>query len=128
MFAHAVLALTAVWHLLATWHFTFRPERTLARTTRDRPVSPLAAELFRFLGGLNFALVVLALAALALPRAACWPVFVALTAANASQLIVDVRVQRLQLAHGPFFRQILVGDAAFTLLNAAALALSIAPV
>src|SRR5204862_456106 len=58
-----VLAATAMWHLLAAWHFTLYPARTLARTTRERPVQPLATELFRFLGGLNAALVLLGAAA-----------------------------------------------------------------
>ncbi len=85
-------------------------------------MSVLGAELFRFLGGINFALVVLALASLRSLPSSRAPVFLALTVANLSQLLVDLRVRRLQLAHGGFFRQILVGDALFTALNAAALA------
>ena len=127
MFADLVLALTALWHTLAGWHFTFHPERTLARTTTERPVSVLTAELFRFLGGINFALVVLALASLRSAPAARWPAFAALMVANASQLVVDLRVRRLGLAHGGFFRQILIGDALFTALNAAALAFTLFP-
>ena len=52
-----VLLATAACHAAAAWHFTLFPERTLARTTDERPVSPLAAELFRFLGGMNVGLV-----------------------------------------------------------------------
>lgn len=119
MASSIVLVLTALWHLLAVWHFTFFPERTLARTTRERPVQVVAAELFRFLGGINAGFVVLALASLALPLEARWPAFAALAVANLSQALVDVRVSRLGLAHGGFFRQILIGDVAFTLANTA---------
>jgi hypothetical protein len=122
MFTSIVLVLTAAWHGLAAWHFTLYPARTLARTTGERPVNQMATELFRFLGGMNLALVVAALASLAIPVAARWPIFLGLLVANGSQLAVDLRVQRRSLAHGPFFRQILFGDALFTLLNGAALA------
>jgi len=122
MFTSIVLVLTAAWHGLAAWHFCLYPARTLARTTSERPVNQLATELFRFLGGLNLALVVAALASLALAVAARWPILLGLLVANGSQLAVDLRVQRLSLVHGPFFRQILVGDALFTALNGAALA------
>jgi hypothetical protein len=117
-----VLASTAVWHALAAWHFAFFPQRTLERTTRERPVSPVACELFRFLGAINVGFVVLALAAIARPEAR--PVaYVALAVANFSQFVVDLRVQRMTLAKGPMFKQILVGDSVFTLLNVGALVL-----
>lgn len=116
----AVLVATAVWHFLAFWHFTFHPARTLARTTRERPVHPVSTELFRFLGGINAAIVVLALASVATPPDHRWPAFLALAVANLSQLLVDLRVRRLGLAQGGFFLQILVGDAIFTVVNAAA--------
>jgi len=119
--AEAVLGATALWHFLAFWHFTFFPARTLARTTRERPVNVLAAELFRFLGGINLALVVLAVVSLMAPPGQRWPAFVALAVANLSQWAVDVRVQRPGLVHGPFFRQILAGDVVFTAANVAAL-------
>lgn len=119
-----VLLFTALWHFLAFWHFTFYPERTLARTTRERFIHTVSAELFRFLGGINAALVVLALASLALSVPARWPALLALAVANLSQLVVDVRVKRLGLAHGPFFAQILVGDALFTVANTVAGAMS----
>jgi hypothetical protein len=120
MVTSIVLALTALWHFLAFWHFTFYPERTLARTTRERPVQVVSAELFRFLGGINASLVVLALASLALDEHSRWPALAALAVANLSQLLIDLRVKRLGLAHGPFFLQILAGDALFTLANAGA--------
>lgn len=115
-----VLLTTALWHGLAVWHFVGFPARTLGRSTRERPISVIATELFRFLGGLNLALVVLALCALALEPAARWPVFVALAVANLSQALQDVRVQRMGLARGRFFQQILVGDFVFTGANLAA--------
>lgn len=116
----AVLVATAIWHFLAFWHFTVHPARTLARTTRERPVHAVSVELFRFLGGINAAIVVLALASLATPPQLRWPAFLALAVANLSQLLVDLRVKRLGLAHGGFFLQIIVGDAIFTLANVAA--------
>ena len=116
----AVLLLTAVWHALAAWHFTLTPERTLARTTRERPVSTLGSELFRFLGGVNAALVVLAVAAAFGSHDARALAALVLCVANASQLLQDLRVRRLGLAAGPMFTQILIGDALFTLANGAA--------
>lgn len=115
-----ILVLTALWHSAAFWHFAIHPKRTLARATRERPVSDVSAELFRFLGGINAGFVVLALASLALPVSERWPAFVALAVANLSQLIIDLRVKRLGLAHGGFFRQVMIGDALFTAANAGA--------
>lgn len=115
-----VLLLTAPWHFLAFWHFTFHPTRTLARISKERPVSPAGAEAVRFLGGINAGFVVLALATIALPQAMRWPALLALTAANLSQLVVDLRALRLGLAQGSYFRQIVVGDAIFTVANAIA--------
>src|SRR5688572_19662180 len=103
-----VLLATAAWHGLAAWHFGLKPERTLARTTAERPISPAAIELLRFLAGLNLALVVLALGACVTPGPAQRLAAVVLAVANASQAAIDVRVQRRGLARGPMFRQILI--------------------
>ena len=116
----AILILTALWHGLATWHFGFHPARTLAVTTSERPVSPIAMELFRFLAGLNLALVALALLSLTQPPGARLVAFAVLALANATQLLLDARVRRLGLAHGALFAQILAGDAVFTAANGAA--------
>ncbi len=121
--AAVILACTAVWHALATWHFTFFPARTLARATSERPVNLVAAELFRFLGAMNVAFVVLAAAAIFAAVDARRLAHVTLIVANLSQLVIDVRVQRLGLARGAFFLQILAGDALFAALNGLALAL-----
>jgi hypothetical protein len=119
--AIAILAATALWHALATWHFTFFPARTLARSTTERPVSEVAVELFRFLGAINSGFSVLALCAIARPEAR--PVaFLVLALANLSQLVIDARVSRLALAKGPMFKQIFAGDALFTAANLAGLA------
>lgn len=116
--AVAVLALTALWHAAAAWHFTLFPHRTLGRSTSQRPVNDLAAELFRFLGGLNIALVALGAIACFVPPAR--PVAAAVLAlANATQFVQDVRVKRLGFARGGFFTQILVGDAIFAVANLA---------
>jgi len=118
-----ILLLTALWHGLAAWHFTLTPTRTLGRTTHDRPVSPIAVELMRFLGAINLGYVALgALAATAFPEARR-AAFVVLAIANMSQALVDVRVQRLGLTRGPMFRQILIGDVLFTIANVVALGL-----
>ena len=115
-----ILVLTAVWHALAAWHFVVTPARTLGRTTHERPISPIAIELFRFLGAMNLAFVALGLLAAAGiwhgQRLAC----VVLAIANLSQAVVDLRVQRLGLARGPMFRQIFVGDTLFTAANVVA--------
>ncbi len=112
---------TALWHALAAWHFAVTPARTLARTTSERPVSVLTAELFRFLGGLNLACVVLAVGAVLFPGAEALTAAV-LATANLTQMLQDLRVKRMGLAKGPMFTTILVGDALFTLANAAVLA------
>jgi hypothetical protein len=123
IFGTIVLLATALWHALATWHFLVTPARTLARTTRERPVSPIAVELFRFLGAMNAAFIVLAvLAASAYPEGRRLA-FVVLAAANLSQALVDVRVQRLGLARGAMFKQIFFGDVVFTVANVVALPL-----
>jgi hypothetical protein len=118
-----VLALTALWHLGAVWHFAVTPARTIARSTSERPVNLIATELFRFLGAMNAAFVVLAVAAIWLDGRAL--AHLTLAAANLSQLVIDVRVHRKRLAHGPMFMQIYVGDALFTALNAAALGVAL---
>ena len=53
IFAAVVLVVTALWHALATYHFLFFAGRTIRRTTRERPVSPIATEILRFLGAIN---------------------------------------------------------------------------
>jgi hypothetical protein len=116
-----VFVSTAVWHGLATWHFVIYPGRTLARTTHERPVSVLASELFRFLGGLNLACLVLAIGA-ALSRGAQPLAAGVLATANLTQALQDLRVRHLGLARGPMFVTILAGDVLFTLLNALVLA------
>ena len=115
----AILGLTAAWHALAAWHFGITPERTMARTTLDRPVGLIPTELLRFLGGLNAALLVLALLACALPDARFVAV-ITLAVANASQAVQDFRVMRLGHVRGAMFRQILVGDCLFTVANGVA--------
>lgn len=124
-FGVTILALTALWHALATYHFTFFPARTLARATSERPVHVIATELLRFLGSMNAAFVVLATAAVFTGSEARALAFGTLAAANLSQLVIDVRVRRLGIARGAFFVQILVGDALFAALNGAALAVEL---
>lgn len=119
----AVLLTTALWHATAAWHFGLYPARTVARTTSERPVNVLTVELFRFLAGLNVAVVVLAVAAIWMEPSQRWPVFLSLCVANASQFLADVRMRRLRLVHGPMFTQILWGDAFFTLANGVAMAI-----
>jgi len=121
-FVVTVLVATAAWHLLAAYHFTLFPERTLLRTTSERPPNAVARELLRFLGGLN-----LALAALGLLAAGCYPAgrvvaLATLMIANLTQAVIDVRVLRAGFAKGRFFLQILIGDVGFTLLTLLALA------
>lgn len=123
-FGVVILACTAVWHALATWHFTFFPARTLARATSERPVNVVATELFRFLGAMNLAFVVLGATAILAGPEARRLAYLTLVMANLSQLVIDVRVQRLGLARGAFFLQILAGDALFAALNGVALALA----
>jgi hypothetical protein len=113
-----ILLATAGWHALATWHFGVYPERTLARTTEERPVQVLSSELFRFLAGLNASLVVLAVAAVFLGDEARGLAALVLCVANATQFVQDLRVRALKLARGPMFRIILVGDAVFAVANA----------
>ncbi|MFO0748032.1 MAG: hypothetical protein U1F43_20585 [Myxococcota bacterium] len=124
--APIVLVLTAAWHALAVWHFTATPARTIARTTHERPVSPVAVELLRFLGAFNVGYAALALLAAFVFPASRPLAFVVLALANVSQAIVDLRVQRLGLARGPMFKQILAGDVVFTIANAALFVVALA--
>lgn len=121
--ALSILVGTALWHATAAWHFGLYPARTVARTTSERPVNILTVELFRFLAGLNIALVVLAIAAIFLEPPQRWPVYLSLCVANASQFLADIRMKRLKLVHGSMFTQIFWGDAFFTLANAFAIIL-----
>ncbi len=115
-----IFAATAAWHGLAAWHFGVTPARTLGRTTSERPVAVLPTELFRFLAGLNLALVVLGLwAAAASEPGARRMAAVVLAVANASQFAQDLRVDRLGLVRGPMFRTIWWGDLLFTVANVA---------
>jgi hypothetical protein len=123
-FGSIVLAATAVWHALAAWHFAYQPARTIGRTTLERPVSPVAVELLRFLGAINVGFVVLAVLAVTVMPEGRPLAFATLAVANLSQMLVDVRVQRLGLTRGPMFKQILIGDLAFTIANGAAFALA----
>src|SRR5688572_2420954 len=59
-FATLVLVMTALWHAIAGVYFTFRPGFTIAIYTHERPVNRIAQELLRFLGALNWAVVLLA--------------------------------------------------------------------
>jgi hypothetical protein len=117
--------LTALWHLLAAYHFTLFPERTLARITKERPVNPIAAEVVRFLGAINFAFFLLGVGACFVDQNSYWLAALVLMFANLSQAIVDNRVKQSGLAGGPFFMQIFWGDVIFTLLNALCLFLCV---
>ncbi len=115
-----ILVPTSLWHAAAAWHFLLYPERPIRRSTRERPVNPIAIELFRFLGSLNGALVVFALLLIRLPASSAWIAFTGFSLANLSQAVIDARVARLGLAHGPMFRTIFWGDALICALNAGA--------
>jgi len=109
---------TATWHALAAYHFTCHPHRTLQRVLTDKSlVNASFVEMLRFLGGLNVCLAVLPLLALRWPRSRLWPVYFCLFLANLSQFLQDLRVHRLKLVKGKMFRQIMLGDAIFSLLN-----------
>lgn len=120
--ALAILALTGLWHSAAAWHFLLYPERTLRRTTSERPANPIAAEVFRFLGALNAAIAVFALLLMLLPRASMWIALTGYALFNLSQFLVDLSVNRRKLVHGPMFRTILWGDGLFFAVNAIAAA------
>jgi hypothetical protein len=122
-----VFAATAVWHLLAAYHFILFPARTLARISRERPVSGVAQEAVRFLGAINVAFFVLGVGACWLSSDAYWLVSLVLMCANASQAIVDVYAKRAGIASGAFFQQILICDVLFSLLNGLCLLLSCWP-
>lgn len=73
--------------------------------------------------GHELAFVVLAATAIFADPEARRLAYLTLIVANLSQLVIDLRVQRLGLARGAFFLQILAGDALFAALNGVALAL-----
>jgi hypothetical protein len=113
---------TACWHLLAAYHFTLFPGRSLARISRERPVSPMAIEAVRFLGGINFAFFLLGVGACFVATSSYWLASLTLLFANLSQTLIDISVKNRGLAGGPFFARIFWGDVSFTLLNGLALA------
>jgi hypothetical protein len=113
-----IYLLTALWHLLAAYHFTLFPTRSLARISRERPVNPIAAEAVRFLGAINVAFFGLGVGACFVDQSAYWLISLALMLANLSQALVDISVKRRGLAGGSFFNQILWGDLFFATLNA----------
>jgi hypothetical protein len=119
-FAILILCAASLWHLAAAYHFTLFPGRTVARATSERPVSPIASELLRFLGGLNVALAALGILAASIYPQARPAALLALAIGNLSQALLDVRVMKAGLAKGPFFAQILVGDLLFTVLTTSA--------
>jgi hypothetical protein len=119
MIFRLILAATALWHAAATWHFLLFPERTLRRTTLERPVNALAAEALRFLGGLNAGIAVIAgLLAFVEPSPRLAICFAGFAVANFSQFAIDLRVRRRGLARGAMFRAIIFGDGVVFLLNA----------
>ncbi len=118
-----ILLATAGWHALAVWHFTLFPARTLARTTRERPVAAIPTELFRFLGAMNLPCVLLAAGAALAGLEARRLALACLVVANLGQAALDLRVHRLGLAQGPFFRAIFAGDLLFAALSGLGLAL-----
>jgi hypothetical protein len=125
----AILVTTSLWHAAAAWHFTFFPQRTLARTTQERPVNRIATELFRFLGSLNAAIALFALLLTTLPASSIWIALTGMALANLSQFAVDWRVSRLGLVQGPMFKMIFWGDGIVFALNlmAACLCFGLSP-
>lgn len=84
---------TALWHTSAAYFFLLRPQRVLRSLTNEAPVSPIAADVLRFLGALNmgYAVVAGAGACQATPAAG---VSLVLALANGSQLAVDLYAHR----------------------------------
>ena len=85
---------TALWHLLAAYHFILFPGRSLARISRERPVSPIAIEAVRFLGAINVAFCFLGVGACLVAPSAYWLVSLTLMLANLSQTLVDASVKQ----------------------------------
>lgn len=113
-----IMAINAIWHGLAGWHFALFPERTIRRYTLNRAVPDMARELMRFLGALNAAISALGWCALWMaPMASLWLLFTFFMLANLSQFVVDVHVHRLGLTNRHFVPQILVGDGVVAGLN-----------
>ncbi len=88
-----LLVATALWHSLAMYYFLLRPRQTLEDFTHERPVSPIAKDLMRFLGALNAVYVALAgwAACHLLPIA--W-VSLILGLANGSQFVIDLAAHK----------------------------------
>lgn len=84
---------TALWHTAAAYYFLLRPGQVLRSLTNEAPVSPIATDVVRFLGGLNlgYAVVAGAGACHATPAAGASLV---LALANGSQLALDLYAHR----------------------------------
>jgi len=120
-----VMLINASWHFLAGWHFLLFPYRTIGRyfrfsdDSKARSIDRCAAELMRFLGGLNFAICLLAAVSLLVAVEPQWVMLSFFAAANFSQFAIDVYVHRAGLTNSAFLVQILGGDALVTVLNTA---------
>ena len=90
---HYVLIATALWHTLAMYYFLLHPQRMLEDFTHERPVSPIARDMMRFLGAFNAGYVALAVWAACQPLPLAW-VSLVLALANGSQFGIDVRAHR----------------------------------
>lgn len=175
LFCNGTLFATAIWHAMAAYYFIFRTDYMvrccckraipLASTslllwqlkyaTHARPVSEIAKDLFRFLGGINTGFVALALAGLlwSSKHSHLPTVYFALAVANFSQFAFDVVCHRsgrwvepllqnrvykhVSIADSIAFHScrwvdrnlapITFGDAAFTLANLACCWITLSP-
>lgn len=117
-----VIAATTLWHGIAGVTFCFRPGRTIAVFTSERPVAPMAMWAMRFLGAMNFAVALPGIVALLAGVEPRWLVPLFFCAANLSQAIVDVLIHRAGVTNRRFAFTIFAGDVAATALNGAAAA------
>ena len=89
-----LMGCTALWHAAAAYFFIARTEGMLAVHTHERPVSPVAQDMMRFLGGINTGYAVLAVCGIRQTGVALAVISGTLAIANLSQFWFDVVAHR----------------------------------
>ncbi|MBX7148330.1 hypothetical protein K1X76_04540 [bacterium] len=113
---HHVFLINALWHFLAGYYFVVFARGVLARYTVDRPVALTGQLATQFLGGMNFAVSLLAILVIVYPVEPQKPLFLFFAAANFSQFALDCLVHKRGYVNLKFL-EITIVDGLVTVLN-----------
>ena len=84
------LGLAAIWHGMAAAYFLGIPFRVLGSHARERPVSPVAADMMQFLGAINVAIIVACGLGITGPPDIARAMLIVVGVANLSQFLKDI--------------------------------------